>query len=151
MILENGPLPTMSEAKREKSTHEGLHHIEVYVSNLNHSEQFWSWFLSLLGYEEYQSWDEGFSFIHNQVYLVFVQTAEKHQKTQYHRCRTGLNHLAFWAESRRQVDQICDSLREKGLRILYEDRHPFAGGPEHYAVYFEDPDRIKVELVAPDQ
>ncbi|TWM56020.1 hypothetical protein CHCC14814_2001 [Bacillus paralicheniformis] len=40
-------------------------------------------------------------------------------------------------------------LRERGCRILYEDRHPFAGGSGHYALYTEDPDRIKVELAAP--
>jgi hypothetical protein len=28
-------------------------------------------------------------------------------------------------------------------------RSPFAGGASHYAVFFEDPDRIKVEVVAP--
>ena len=39
-------------------------------------------------------------------------------------------------------------LRERGCRILYEDRHPFAGGNGHYALYTEDPDRIKVELAA---
>jgi catechol 2,3-dioxygenase-like lactoylglutathione lyase family enzyme len=40
-------------------------------------------------------------------------------------------------------------LKEKGVNILYPDKHPFAGGGSHYAVFFEDPDRIKVELVAP--
>jgi uncharacterized protein len=37
------------------------------------------------------------------------------------------------------------------VHILYEDRHPHAGGPDCYAVYFEDPDRMKVELDAPDE
>jgi catechol 2,3-dioxygenase-like lactoylglutathione lyase family enzyme len=34
------------------------------------------------------------------------------------------------------------------MTILYQDRHPHAGGENYYAVFFEDPDRIKVELVA---
>jgi catechol 2,3-dioxygenase-like lactoylglutathione lyase family enzyme len=67
----------------------------------------------------------------------------------YHRSRVGLNHLAFHAASREQVDQITRKLKEKGISILYKDKHPFAGGDSHYAVFFEDPDRIKVELVAP--
>jgi hypothetical protein len=29
------------------------------------------------------------------------------------------------------------------------DKHPHAGGPASYAVFFEDPERIKVELTAP--
>ncbi len=39
-------------------------------------------------------------------------------------------------------------LMKKGVPILYRDQHPFAGGQDHYAGYFEDPDRIKVEFVA---
>jgi catechol 2,3-dioxygenase-like lactoylglutathione lyase family enzyme len=66
-----------------------------------------------------------------------------------HRCRVGLNHLAFHAKSKKQVDEITEKLQEKGINILYLDKHPYAGGENHYAVYFEDPDRIKVELVAP--
>ena len=61
-----------------------------------------------------------------------------------------MNHLAFHAESQKHVDEMTNLLREKGIKILYEDKHPFAGGNGHYAVYFEDPERIKVELVAPD-
>jgi hypothetical protein len=36
------------------------------------------------------------------------------------------------------------------VKILYEDRHPYAGGPDHYAVFFEDPMRMKAEVVASD-
>jgi catechol 2,3-dioxygenase-like lactoylglutathione lyase family enzyme len=61
----------------------------------------------------------------------------------------GLNHLAFRGTSREQVDQIVSWLRSSGHTLLYEDRHPFAGGPDYYAVFCEDPDRIKLEVVAP--
>lgn len=44
---------------------------------------------------------------------------------------------------------MTERLKEKKINLLYQERHPFAGGDSHYAVYFEDPDRIKVELVAP--
>ncbi len=132
------------------SKHTGLHHIEIYVSNLEQTRQFYEWFLGLLGYHEYQSWDQGFSFLHGSTYIVFVQTADKYLDQSYHRCGTGLNHIAFWANSIDQVDQIQKLLRERGVNILYKDRYPHAGGQDHYAMFFEDPDRIKLELVAPD-
>lgn len=69
----------------------------------------------------------------------------------YHRCKAELNHLAFHADSREQVDKITEQLKAKKIKILYEDRHPYAGGKGYYAVYFEDPDRMKVELVAPEE
>ncbi|MFP5112449.1 VOC family protein [Bacillaceae bacterium C204] len=126
-----------------------LHHLEIYVSNLSKSIELWDWFLTELGYEPYQKWDSGISWKHGETYLVFVQTEERFLNVPYHRSRVGLNHLAFHAVSREQVNQITLQLKEKGINILYQDKHPYAGGDAHYAVFFEDPDRIKVELVAP--
>ncbi|CAN2248632.1 putative lyase (fragment) [Bacillus subtilis] len=31
-----------------------MHHIELYVSDLETSGRFWGWFLTELGYKEYQ-------------------------------------------------------------------------------------------------
>ncbi len=126
-----------------------LHHIEIYVSNLEKSAEFWGWFLEELGYTKFQEWKEGVSWKLGNTYIVFVQTQEKYMDVAYHRCRTGLNHLAFYSESKKQVDTITKKVRKRGMRVLYEDMHPYAGGEQHYALYFEDPDRIKVELVAP--
>jgi hypothetical protein len=32
---------------------------------------------------------------------------------------------------------------------MFADRHPYAGGDQHYAAYLEDRDGYEVELVAP--
>ncbi|MBN9654047.1 VOC family protein [Halobacillus sp. GSS1] len=125
-----------------------LHHVEVYVSNLKKSEKFWGWFLEELGYKSYQQWEEGQSWKLGETYLVFVQTEREFLDIPYHRRRTGLNHLAFHASSRERVDEMTMMLKERGVNVLYENQHPFAGGEDYYAVYFEDPDRIKVEFVA---
>ncbi|WP_412977651.1 VOC family protein [Ornithinibacillus sp. 179-J 7C1 HS] len=126
-----------------------LHHIELNVSNLEKSTAFWGELLEELGYEPFQSWESGRSFKLGDTYLVFVQTEKKFLESSYHRKEVGLNHLAFYADSREHVDEITNQLKEKDVSILYSDRHPHAGGPNHYAVFFEDPDRIKVEIVAP--
>ncbi|HEX7063630.1 MAG TPA: VOC family protein [Bacillales bacterium] len=126
-----------------------LHHVEIYVSNLAKSKAFYSWWLPELGYEKFQEWPQGISWRLGDTYLVFVQTETSHLEPGYHRKRTGLNHLAFHAESREHVDRMTEKLKTRGITILYEARHPFAGGPSHYAVFFEDPDRVKLELVAP--
>jgi catechol 2,3-dioxygenase-like lactoylglutathione lyase family enzyme len=126
-----------------------LHHVEIYVSNLSKSVEFWGWLLPELGYEQYQKWDSGISWKHQETYLVFVQAEERYLDVPYHRCRAGLNHLAFHGNSREHIDKITQALLDKGIQILYNDKHPYAGGKDYYAVFFEDPDRIKVELVAP--
>lgn len=126
-----------------------IHHIELYVSNLEKSKKFWTWLLTELGYEPFQKWDKGFSWKLGDTYLVFVQVEERYNDVTYHRCRVGLNHLAFHLDSKEEVNEITEKLMSKNIPLLYKDRHPYAGGADYYAVYFEDPDRIKVELVAP--
>ncbi len=124
-----------------------LHHVEIYVFDLARTRAFWSWLLcDELGYTVYQQWDQGVSFRAGSTYIVFVQTEPRFLDVKYHRCRTGLNHLAFHAQSPAQVDALTTKLRERGVTILYQDRHPHASGPDSYAVFFEDPDRIKVEV-----
>ncbi|WP_053362420.1 VOC family protein [Bacillus sp. FJAT-27251] len=126
-----------------------LHHIELYVSNLEKTVEFWGWFLQELGYRPFQQWEGGQSWKLGDTYIVFVQVEKRFLDIPYHRCRVGLNHLAFHADSRSLVDEITRALQAKGVSILYKNKHPFAGGDDYYAVFFEDPDRIKVELVAP--
>jgi catechol 2,3-dioxygenase-like lactoylglutathione lyase family enzyme len=126
-----------------------VHHIEINVSDLHRSVEFWNWLLIELGYKPFQQWDLGKSWKLASTYLVLVQTEASHIPAGYHRKHTGLNHLAFHAASRDQVDKITAELHKRGYEILYPDRHPFAGGQNYYAVFFEDPDRIKVEIVAP--
>ncbi|HNZ07711.1 MAG TPA: VOC family protein [Candidatus Cloacimonadota bacterium] len=123
-----------------------LHHVEIYVRDLKISREFWNWLLAKLGYTVFQEWDAGVSFIKGDCYLVFVQTEERWLEPRYHRCRTGLNHLAFHGGTREFIDSITRDLETRGVSILYRDRHPFSNGPDCYAVFFEDPDRIKVEI-----
>ena len=125
----------------------GLHHVELYVSSLKQSREFWDWYLDYLGYSLYQEWEQGVSWKIDDCYLVFVQTEDRFLDVSYHRCRTGLNHLAFHARSPQQVDELLYLLEERKVPLLYQDRFPHAGGKGHYALFFEDPDRMKVELV----
>ncbi|MBN1619627.1 VOC family protein [candidate division WOR-3 bacterium] len=132
----------------EKNQIGKIHHIEIYVKDLEKTKIFWNWLLEKLGYSEYQIWDSGVSFILGETYIVFVQAEERFLDTPYHRCRAGLNHIAFHGKCRDFVDEITRELKKKEVKILYEDKHPYAGGSQYYAVYFEDPDRMKVEITA---
>lgn len=125
-----------------------LHHVEIYVKDLEKTKEFWGWLLHELDYKVYQSWDQGISYILDKSYLVFVQAEDNYLDIPYHRCRPGLNHLAFYGDSREFVDKMTLKLKQKGVKVLYEDLHPYAGGEDYYAVYFEDPNRMKVEIVA---
>ncbi|MGT2716062.1 VOC family protein [Streptococcus respiraculi] len=124
-----------------------LHHIEINVANLAISRAFYDKLFADLGYELDQEWEEGFSYRYRDTYLVFVQTEEDYREPSYHRKRTGLNHLAFVLLTKEKVDSLHERLRSEGVTLLYEENYPHAGGPDHYAVFFEDPDRLKIEVV----
>ena len=58
-----------------------LHHVEIYVSDLNKTIAFWKWLLTeKFSYVISQKWDFGISFLLGDTYLVFVQTEEKYLK-----------------------------------------------------------------------
>ncbi len=127
-----------------------LHHLELYVHDLERSSEFWGWLLTELGYEPLQEWDEGISW-HPAgepagTYIALVLAPEG--AADLDRRSVGLNHVAFAVASPAEVDRLTDALRRRGERVLYPDRHPYAGGEDHYAVFFEDPDGLKVEVVA---
>jgi catechol 2,3-dioxygenase-like lactoylglutathione lyase family enzyme len=126
-----------------------LHHLEIFVSDITQTEPLWRYFLGELGYRVLETWDGGLSFKKGPTFIAFVQVQEKHRDPPYHRKRVGMNHLAFYGESKAQVDRLTEGVKSMGMRVLYEDRHPHAGGENSYALFFEDPDRIKVELIAP--
>jgi catechol 2,3-dioxygenase-like lactoylglutathione lyase family enzyme len=128
-----------------------LHHVELYVSDLERSVAFWTPFMEQLGYAA-DRWSEGMNYVKDgQAYLCFLQADPVHSAAGYHRKRVGLNHLAFTADSRAQVDAMQRWAKAAGHPLLYESDYPYASGPGYYAMYCEDPDRIKVEVVAPHE
>jgi catechol 2,3-dioxygenase-like lactoylglutathione lyase family enzyme len=126
-----------------------LHHIEIYVSDLDRSIAFWTPFMAKLGYEA-ERWSGGMNYVKvGEGYFCFLPAPKEHLSAGYHRKRVGLNHLAFKGESRSHVDEIAAWVKASGFTILYPEKYPYAGGSDYYALYCEDPDRIKVEVVAP--
>ncbi|WP_436924386.1 VOC family protein [Halosimplex amylolyticum] len=124
-----------------------IHHVELSASDLSAAAEFWDWLLRQLGYEAKDEWDGGRSWENGPTYVVLVQANTSDPP--FDRRAPGLNHLAFHAASRDQVDEITAGVRKReGVSVLYEDQHPYAGG--YYALYCEGPDGIKIEVVAPE-
>jgi catechol 2,3-dioxygenase-like lactoylglutathione lyase family enzyme len=125
----------------------GLHHVEVWVPSLARTVESWGWLLGELGWTAYQTWPAGRSWRHGAVYVVFEESPALSGR-EHDRCRPGLNHLALHAGPRSAVDSLVTAAPSHGWTLLFPDRHPFAGGPDHYAAYLADRDGFEVELVA---
>jgi len=97
------------------------------------------------GTKPYQTWESGESWKHGRAYIVFVQVRDDFATARFDRRSVGLNHLAFHVRGREDVDRIAQEVEARGSRLLYTDRYPTE---VYYAAYFEDPDGMKVEIVA---
>jgi catechol 2,3-dioxygenase-like lactoylglutathione lyase family enzyme len=86
------------------STAGAIHHVEIHVSDLPRSVAFRGWLLERLGYRGYQDWPEGRSWRLGESYIVLVRTRAPYRHVAYRRGGTGLNHIAFHAGSRAEVD-----------------------------------------------
>ena len=64
----------------------------------------------------------------------------------YDRYSLGLHHLAFEAMSRSLVDERADWLRSTGAELESEPQE-YTYSPGYYAVFFYDPDGMKLEIV----
>ncbi|MFC7306932.1 trifunctional class I SAM-dependent methyltransferase/NUDIX hydrolase/VOC family protein [Streptomyces monticola] len=129
------------------SGHGGVHHIELWTADLESGEASWGWLLGELGHTPYQRWERGRSWRRGDTYVVLEQSADltgdRHDRT-----RPGLNHIAFQLRDRAALDTLVRRAPEHGWRLLFPERHPYAGGAGHYAAYLEDASGFEVELVA---
>lgn len=123
-------------------------HIYLYVSDLEKSFEFYNKLLSILGYKNNFKKNWGFAFKNGDTSIWFEKAREGHIETGYHRKRVGLNHLAFWVSTKENVDEFYNQfLKSNNIPTLYETPKAFKEYTEkYYAVFFEDPDRIKLEV-----
>lgn len=124
-----------------------LHHVEIWVRDLAVAEESLGWLLERLGYVRKDSWDSGASFAGADGYVV-LEAGPLVAAAPHERRRPGLNHLAFRAGTRAEVDLLARRAASHGWRLMFEDKHPYAGGADHYAAYLENTDGFEVELVA---
>lgn len=126
-----------------------IHHVEINVSDLRESSRFYEGFLRWLGYARVLDEKDIVGWRKGTTRIFAVQCGKKYIHNGFHRKRVGLNHVAFYAPTRQTVDRFYKSyLLAKEIPVLYggiKEWPDYERG--YYAVYWEDPDRIKLELV----
>ncbi len=126
----------------------GIHHIELWIADLDGVRDEWTWLLTRVGLTLHDEWaGGGQSWGWDGAYLVLTGSPNL-SSAPHDRRVPGLNHLAFRAGARAAVDAIMSDAPAHGWHPLYHDRYPHAGGPEHYAGWLENAAGFKVEIVA---
>lgn len=127
-----------------------LYHIQLNVSDAKKSVPFYKELLHYLGFDSIV--DEGEDHLgisDGRTDFWILETEEKYRGNKFHRKNTGINHLAFRVAAREDVDKFVEEfLKAKGIPMLYGTPKEFPEYHEgYYAVFFEDPDRVKLEVV----
>jgi catechol 2,3-dioxygenase-like lactoylglutathione lyase family enzyme len=125
-----------------------LHHLTLWVPDLERARESWSWLLGELGYTLDRSVESVVLFRHPSGFaFALEQSADMVPGMLYSRLRPGLNHVAFRIDSAAALADLITRAKDHGWSDLPVDRHPVAGAAD--VAYLEDRDGFEVELVAP--
>ena len=130
----------------------GIHHVDLVVSDLDRSLAFYRALLGPLGWHGVsQTAGERGEMIH---YLFgpgssvgLRQAPDATAGLPVDRYRVGLHHLCLEAATREALDGAAAQLRELGAVVTDGPREFPEYRPGYFAVFFTDPDGIKLELV----
>ena len=117
-------------------------HIDLRVRNLAEAKPFYSQFLPALGFPNFGETPIGIAY----------EAARDHPKPEFvgliedPEHRPTATRIAFWADTREEVDQISKLVRDAGGKNLEGPEVCEDYSPGYYAFFFEDPDGNKLEI-----
>jgi glyoxylase I family protein len=127
----------------------GIHHLDLVVSSIQRSLPFYTQLLGPLGFHTVSEVEgergETIWYIAGPGTAVGLREALSDSEP-YDRYRVGLHHLAFEADSRAQVDERAEWIRSQKMELESEPQE-YTYIPGYYAVFFYDPDGLKLEIV----
>ncbi len=123
-----------------------LSHVAFTVRDLERSAAFYDLVLGFLGYERWPAVEGQAKWKKPDAGIVLLYAAKPESRDAPHdRYAPGLHHYSFEADSRAEVDALYALLRDNGATIL-DAPAAYAYTADYYAVFFADPDGLKLEL-----
>uniref|UniRef100_A0A1D1Z2V2 Uncharacterized protein yqjT n=1 Tax=Anthurium amnicola TaxID=1678845 RepID=A0A1D1Z2V2_9ARAE len=141
----------LSQKKKKMSTEApvlgSLAHLCLSVSDYEKSIKFYEAVLIKLGFKPYYNASYYTSWLnHSSRVQIGVSPVKPENKDSKHvRYSVGYHHLALNATSRDEVDDFHKFLVENKYTVLDEPKE-YDYVPGYYAVFWEDPDGMKLEL-----
>jgi catechol 2,3-dioxygenase-like lactoylglutathione lyase family enzyme/diadenosine tetraphosphate (Ap4A) HIT family hydrolase len=122
-----------------------IHHIDITVSDITRSTAFYDRCLTLMGFARIADCDEGPLWRGEHLEIGLQQA--RNAGVVHDRYSPGLHHLAFAAPDRAAVNRLHERLCEQNVSILDAPADYANYAPGYFAVFFSDPDGIKLEYV----
>jgi catechol 2,3-dioxygenase-like lactoylglutathione lyase family enzyme len=129
-----------------------IHHLDLTVKDPWASCAFYDAVLGFMGYRRVREDTRGFDWELTApgggFTSIGLMKAEGPGSVRAHdRYAPGLHHVSWHADSREDVNRLHTLLLEIGAAVLYPPTDYPAYGDGYYAVFFADPDGIKLEFV----
>jgi predicted lactoylglutathione lyase len=125
-----------------------LNHLALTVTNRSKSELFYNAILQFMGYQQVEKTDEFIMWWSQNAGAILIYNANPNSPNKIHdRYSSGLHHLALNADNREQVDNLYKLLLDIGATVLDPPAEYNHYAPGYYAVFFADPDGLKLEFV----
>jgi catechol 2,3-dioxygenase-like lactoylglutathione lyase family enzyme len=130
----------------------GVHHIDFTVREPAKSAAFYDAVLGFMGYRRSHEDERGIDWAlatadGTTSSIGIVRAQGGHAARSHDRYSPGLHHLAWRASSCEDVDRLYALLVSLGARILDAPADYPQYGAGYYAVFFADPDGLKLEYV----
>jgi glyoxylase I family protein len=126
----------------------GVEHIDLTVNDIALSAIFYDKVMPALGFRRLLEDDPDQARWGNAHITFAIRQANAVERgAKFNRYRVGLHHLAFKAKGRDAIDEFHRFLIRENLPILDVPAEYPQYGPNYYAVFFADPDGMKLELV----
>ncbi len=123
-----------------------MNHLTLTVSNRVKSEQFYDQILKFMGYQQVHKDNQFIIWSLEHAGEIVIFPANPDANKVHDRYSPGLHHFAFNANNREEVNNFYNLLLEMRATIL-DPPAEYDYSPGYYAVFFADPDGIKLELV----
>ncbi|MHB8468623.1 MAG: VOC family protein [Gaiellaceae bacterium] len=127
----------------------GVHHVDLVVSSIERSLSFYRDLLGPLGWHGISEVEgergETIWYLNGRECSIGLREAQSEPR-EVDRYSLGLHHLAFEVPSRAAVDERAEWLRQNGA-LLESEPQEYTYEPGYYAVFFYDPDGMKLEIL----
>ncbi|HEY1837830.1 MAG TPA: VOC family protein [Rhizomicrobium sp.] len=130
-----------------------IHHLDLTIVDPKASRPFYEAVLGFLGYRvSYEEEGRGYDFDLRTPDGIFSSIGIRigegpHAMRAHDRYSPGMHHAAFQAESRADVDALYALLQRIGANVTDPPADYPQYGKGYYAVFFSDPDGLKLEYV----
>ncbi len=125
-----------------------INHLTLTVSDIERAEPFYDAILKFMGYQQVDKNDVFIMWWSKDAGAILISAANPNSPNKVHdRYSPGIHHLAFNADSREQVDNLHKLILQIGATVLDPPTEYNHYAPGYYAVFFADPDELKLELV----